>query len=132
MIEEKTTPDWGDIVHRNGTPFVVIDVKRKDVFIRVADREGDNLLFECNEFDEYKPRTITINGIKVSEPEREPLEKGQEYWLADPVSNIPLSDVWHDTQSDYRLLEKGLIHLTKENANAHMEAITRANNGETG
>ena len=132
MSEEKTKPDWGDIVHRNGTPFVVIGVERKDVFIKVADREGDSLLFECSEFDEYKLRTITINGVEVPEPVREPLEQGQEYWLADPVSNIPLPDVWHDSQSNYRLLEKGLIHLTKENANAHMEAMRRANKGETG
>ena len=132
MIEEKTTPDWGDIVHRNGTPFVVIDVKRKDVFIRVADREGDNLLFECNEFDEYKPHTITINGVKVPAPVRDPLEKDKMFWLADITAGIPRLISYKSGPLDYRLwLDSGLVHLTEENARVHIDAMTRANKGET-
>jgi len=132
MSEEKTKPDWGDIVHRNGTPFVVIGVERKDVFIKVADREGDNLLFECNEFDEYKLRTITINGVEVPEPVREPLSFGQEYWRVE-VSGCKAVDYrWAGLTDELRWIENGLIHLSKENANEHMEAIIRANKGETG
>jgi hypothetical protein len=132
MNEQKTMPEWGDIVHRNGTPFVVIGVERKDVFIKVADREGDNLLFECNEFDEYKPRTITINGVEVPEPEREPLSFGQEYWRV-WVSGCKAADYhWAGLTYELRWIENGLIHLSKENAEAHINAIIRANKGETG
>ena len=70
--------------------------------------------------------------MEVPKPVREPSEYGQLCWEADPSSDTPFPDYWEGLQTDHRLLEKGLIHLTEENANAHMEAIIRANNGDAG
>jgi hypothetical protein len=132
MNEEKKMPEWGEIVHVDGEPFVVIDVKRKDASIRVADLEGDDLHFKCNEFDEYKPRIITINGMEVPEPVREPLEDEQEYWTINLDGSGPESHIWKNDRLDYQWLDSGLIHLTEENAVRHIDAIINANKGESG
>jgi len=129
--DKKAAPEWGDIVHINGQPLVIIDCLI-DYHFKVANRRGDVNLFMCEEFDEYKPCTITINGMEVPEPERKILRLGQKYWIADITGGTPLSDCWGGFPADYRWLENGLIHLTKENAEAHRNAIIRANKGESG
>jgi len=71
-----------------------------------------------------KPETITINGHEVPCPVREPLEKGQVYWCVAPDSDTYTDTfLWGDDDLDKRLLRRGLIHLTKEAAVAHAEAL---------
>jgi hypothetical protein len=77
--------------------------------------------------------TISINGEQVPAPVRDPLRIGQEYWLADLSSPTPVPDCWcwDDTPTDRRCLENGLIHRTEADARAHIDAMKRANKGET-
>ena len=77
-------------------------------------------------------KTITINGRKVPEPVREPLEVGQRYWVVDPASDSPGLHYWEGDHFDYRWLDRGMIHLNEDAAEAHTDAIYRANKGETG
>ena len=132
MSDEKTMPKCGEIVHLDGEPVVVVRFLACGNRFEVADKFGGRHNFFTEEFDEYKPRTITINGMEVPEPERKILRLGQKYWIADITGGTPLSDCWGGFPADYRWLENGLIHLTKENAEAHRNAIIRANKGETG
>jgi len=79
-----------------------------------------------SDWHEYrrKPRTILINGIEVPEPEREPLENNQEYFMTDldPVRRTdPIA--WDNHDFDKKALRNGLIHLTKESAKKHAEAL---------
>lgn len=82
----------------------------------------------CNEVffvnDEYrlKPRFIDINDHQVPEPVREPLEDDQEYWIAD-IRYAPSVFNWENNDADYRWLERGIIHLTKEAAESHSAAL---------
>ena len=82
----------------------------------------------CNEVffdnDEYrlKPRYIDINGHQVPEPVREPLEDDQDYWIAD-IRYAPSVFNWENNDADYRWLERGIIHLTKEAAESHSSAL---------
>ena len=82
----------------------------------------------CNEVffdnDEYrlKPRFIDINGHQVTEPVREPLEDDQEYWIADIRYAVSVFN-WENNDADNRWLERGIIHLTKEAAEAHSAAL---------
>ncbi|HCU0899336.1 Uncharacterised protein [Morganella morganii] len=82
----------------------------------------------CNEVffdnDEYrlKPRYIDINGHQVPEPVREPLEDDQEYWIADIRYAVSVFN-WENNDADNRWLERGIIHLTKEAAEAHSAAL---------
>ena len=70
-----------------------------------------------------KPKTILINGFEVPEPVREPLEEGQEYWLVElsTVEKTPVAWTMHTL--DRQWLDAGLIHLTKEAAQTHIDAL---------
>ena len=131
MSEQKTMPEWGDVLHVDGDPVLVVHLKRGSR-VDVADRFGKWHGFLIEDFDEYKPRTITINGIKVPEPVREPLKYGQLYWIVDLASKEPRKKHWGSDGFDYRWLDRGMIHLNEDAAEAHTDAIYRANRGETG
>ena len=71
-----------------------------------------------------KPRTIMINGIEVPEPVREKLNDGQRHWIVDITQDeLVQLQHWVDDHLDARFLERGLIHLTEENARKHAEAL---------
>lgn len=78
--------------------------------------------FQTHREYRLKPRTIDINGHQVPEPVRETLNLGQKYWVAD-TANFTEEKKWTDSFSCQRWLERGLIHLTKEAAEAHMDAL---------
>ena len=69
-----------------------------------------------------KPKTILINGHEVSEPHRTPLRVGDIYW----TQNFYYGEVeiiWVGDKSDYAALKNGFIHLTKEAAQKHFDAL---------
>lgn len=79
-----------------------------------------------SEGNEYRrqPRTITINGIEVPEPVREPLNPGEEYWIVCPFKRELVDDYrWADDSHDTRWLADGIIHRTKEAAIIHTKAL---------
>lgn len=84
--------------------------------------EMDNEVFFDNDEYRLKPRFIDINGHQVPEPVREPLEDDQEYWIAD-IRYAPSVFNWENNDADYRWLERGIIHLTKEAAESHSAAL---------
>lgn len=68
-----------------------------------------------------KPKTININGYEVPEPVREPLGIGKRYYVVSPYGSEVFN--WAGDRIDYDLLKNGAIHLTKEAAQLHSEAI---------
>ena len=71
-----------------------------------------------------KPRTITINGIEVPEPVREPLTLNQDYYAVRlEYPDGFLKPTWCHSVRDSRYLVAGLIHLTEEAARKHAEAL---------
>ena len=74
-------------------------------------------------FKPAEPKFITVNGIQVPEPVREPLEKDQHYWLANPMQCYISEGLWTPTDTEIRWLSLGLIHLTREAAQAHIDAM---------
>ena len=87
------------------------------------------------EHKEYrrKPRTIKINGHDVPKPvcSKETMQEGMKYYV--PVLQIDSESVyyWVDSAGDNWRLNHGLVHLTKEAAQAHSEAlISITHNGE--
>lgn len=65
-----------------------------------------------------------INGIDVK-PEQMPLKNGQAYYVPTIHLSSPSScvHVWRDNTTDNILLKNGLVHLKKENAILHSEAL---------
>jgi hypothetical protein len=73
-------------------------------------------------FKPAEPKYIVVNGVNVPEPMRGGLEAGRVYWLASTAydhSNV----VWAGCSRDLRWLSLGLIHLTREAAQAHIDAM---------
>lgn len=68
-----------------------------------------------------KPDVIIVNGIEVPAPEKNELEEGAEYWLADVTEEKGFSGAryWVDRQQDLDWLRFGLVHRHKEAAAAH-------------
>lgn len=74
-------------------------------------------------FKPAEPKYIVVNGVNVPEPVRERLKAGQPYWLVDPSDETPPVLNWHDNSSTKRWLSLGLIHLTEEAAQTHIDAM---------
>ena len=71
-----------------------------------------------------KPSNIRIGEYDVPEPCREPLEKGDLYWVATLDVGSPLPGyTWRDNRIDTILLSRGIIHRTQEAANIHSKAL---------
>ena len=79
---------------------------------------------EWVEDNEYrrKPKVILINGHEVPEPCRTPLQAGTNYWI--PGILISATQFrWQDDDIDTSYLESGFVHLTKEAAEKHFNAL---------
>jgi len=70
-----------------------------------------------------KPKTININGYEVPEPQREPLRRGDKYYLVDITEKTITLFRWLNDEADNRWLNQGLIHLIKKSAELHKKAI---------
>lgn len=78
-----------------------------------------------------KPTTITIGGEEVPEPVREPLERGESYWVASTErADFAYFSRWDNDIIDMKRLRFGLIHRTKKAAVAHTKALIRVSGGE--
>lgn len=78
----------------------------------------------CVEPEDFrlKPRTITVNGREIVAGEVE--TPHGKYFTADPMQyDYFMEYTWTDQDCDSRFLERGLVHLTKENAIAHAKAM---------
>ena len=69
-----------------------------------------------------KPKTILINGYEVPEPCRTPLKDGEVYWTISIVGGST-SSLWQGDVIDFGCLENGFVHLTKEAAEKHFNAL---------
>lgn len=71
-----------------------------------------------------KPRTHMVNGIEVPAPIRDVPKYEQTYWAADLGNReFVCNFVWCNDDFDKRLLERGLVHATKEAAVANAMAM---------
>ena len=68
-----------------------------------------------------KPHTVLIDGIEVPKPETTAPKLGTMYWSAGPTRIDALK--WNGDEYDVRVLEAGLVHLTKEAATLHRAAL---------
>ena len=69
-----------------------------------------------------KPKVVLINGYEVPEPCRTPLKDGEVYWTISIVGGST-SSLWQGDVIDFGCLENGFIHLTKEAAEKHFNAL---------
>lgn len=70
-------------------------------------------------------RKVTIAGITFDAPETEAPKVGAKYWLVD--MDRTNSTVWSGIQIERRWLAAGMIHLDKESALLHAQALRELN-----
>ena len=69
-----------------------------------------------------KHKTTLINGHEVPEPCRTPLQDDVFYWVPDLFSGA-ISKRWRDNDEDNSYLENGFVHLTRDAAEKHFDAL---------
>ena len=69
-----------------------------------------------------KAKTLLINGHEVPEPHRTPLKDGEGYWIF-TFANGVVALRWLSDGDDYNYLKNGVIHLTREAAEKHLNAL---------
>ena len=70
-----------------------------------------------------KPKTILINGHEVPEPCRTPVEIGDAYWTFTSFFADVIEVYWYGDDENHNALKNGFIHLTKEAAEKHFNAL---------
>ena len=69
------------------------------------------------------PAVIDINGRDVPEPLRIPPQKGADYWVAEIDVISVYVRRWYNDVDDRLRMRRGLCHATKEDAQAHVDAL---------
>lgn len=71
-----------------------------------------------------KPKTITIGGIEIQQPEKTAPENGVEYFVPSFATDaLYVSNEWYDDHVDRQRLDRGVVHLDRESAIAHTKAL---------
>lgn len=72
-----------------------------------------------------------INGHKFPEPCSEPLKVGELYFIVDTRYGLIVSHArWENNIADNNRLKQGIVHTTREAAQAHADAINSLFHGE--
>lgn len=76
------------------------------------------------------PELIQIGGIHVPKPLMTPPPIGTRYWRV-VIDDVPLTDglTWDGCEYDKIILNRRMLHLTKENAVAHAKALIKVSGG---
>lgn len=70
-----------------------------------------------------KQKVILINGHAVPEPHRTPFEIGDAYWTFTFFFAGVIEVYWDGDSEDHNAFKNGFIHLTKEAAEKHLNAL---------
>lgn len=74
--------------------------------------------------------TVTIGDVSFPKPESEPLRDGDEYWMADPThKRYVLLFEWSDDEFHKQVLDRAIVHKSKENAIAHAKCLIKLSGG---
>lgn len=73
---------------------------------------------------------ITIGDVSFPKPETKAPKEGQNYFMPDPTTTkLYFRSRWDNDECDEQRLERGLVHLTEENAIAHAKALIKLSGG---
>lgn len=74
---------------------------------------------------------ITIGNVSFPKPETKAPKEGQGYFMPDPTTaKLCFCSQWHNVKVDEQRLERGVVHLTEENAIAHAKALIELSGGK--
>jgi len=98
---------------------------------RMCERKPNWLLdIEYRYNPRHKQKYILINNERVPEPIKHELDKGDRYFFIDLYALNIGFNYWDNDLDDKRLLKLRCIHLTRDDAKTHLDAIIKVNNQE--
>ncbi len=92
----------------------------------------DDIYEVCEHKPTHKPKKlVTLAGITFNAPESVEPALGTVYWVPAPLStsNNTVSVRWKDGVFDRCSLERGFVHLDKEDAELHAKALIELSRG---
>lgn len=95
--------------------------------------EADGIAIFFGSSYRVKPRTIEVNGVRVTAPVciSQPPSQDQKYYIPDLANpNLYQELSWNADEIDTRLLDRGLIHTCEEDAIARARAMMGYKNAE--
>ena len=88
------------------------------------DSEGRLDLFMVKEM-------VKIGDLEFPKPLKKPLSRGEAYYAVSLLNQEPIQIInWFGDEDDLLMLQRGLIHLSYEDAKAHYDALMAMNTGE--
>lgn len=109
---------YAEIAQYDAEPWKYFDIKYNGKWV---DLQFPPIFDSYSEY-RLKPRTININGFEVPEPLRHELSNGFKFYSFDLYHGV-LDLKWDSSDVCESLLKAGLIHLTREAAEKHLEAL---------
>ena len=89
------------------------------------DMQGTIAWDECAQY-RRKPTARRIGAYEYPKPESKAPANGAKYWIPSLASEESATAyTWRNDETDFRWLAQGLVHLTKEAAEAHCEAMLK-------
>ena len=116
----------------------IIDGKKVECLLDGSDSWDSLLLLTArvlvNPHNKFRlaQEMVTIGDVSFPKPESDPLELGTKYWIAGlsyEYYSPPIPIIWEDDSQDRIMLKRGLVHLSRENANAHGKALIKLSGG---
>lgn len=81
--------------------------------------------------EDLRPHTITINGVEVPAPETQAPKLGTKYWVLHyNAKNEVAEQTWVNDRMDNLWLNRGLVHLSRKNAERVTEVLFPILRGE--
>ena len=132
-VHAELMAQYAEDAMRTNKPWQLLEFKQ---IVDVDQTWSDWTECKCSpEWCEYrkyrrKPKFININGYNVPEPLREEPAMGTDYFVVSTSNPTPQEFAWSGYSAERQKLKAGVIHLTKENAQIHLDALlsfTRSN-----
>ncbi|MCC8465841.1 hypothetical protein [Photorhabdus bodei] len=125
-VHAENMMQYGDDAFKTNEPWKLWEFKSKHT--------GDAWV-DCYSHPEWAETMIyrrkpEIINVSFPKPVCYKLEKCKKYWTISLNGNISPA-CWEGSESDYQRLENGLIHLTKEAAKQHAEALIKITRGRS-
>ena len=116
--------EYAKIARTTDKPWTHFEVRQNDSRVWEAIHQPVRFYSHMEYRLKPEPKTIRIGEYDVPEPVREPLENGTTCWCVDPmVGELVWNYKWNNAVFCNLMLRRGLIHLTKEAAVIHAEAL---------
>ncbi|MFA5670247.1 MAG: hypothetical protein WC967_13475 [Balneolaceae bacterium] len=122
----------GETLYKENETSTLLKLEEEDNKLICSTDNGTSWLSTVNDFNirtdminklwKIKPKTININGFEVPEPVRKLEDRQVYHWINVSMGKVQTTN-YADFGEDNVRLVNGVVHLTKEAAQIHLDAL---------